>query len=136
MEIVVQRKESDQDSTIGTMSINGEFFCYTLEDPVREVKIPNVTAIPEGRYEVIINFSNRFQRQMPLLLNVPNYEGVRIHYGNYSKDTDGCILLGMTEGKDFIGQSRNAFKDFMEVLSQVSTQEKIFITIHNYKPTV
>ena len=73
---------------------------------------------------------------MPLLLNVPNYEGVRIHYGNYSKDTDGCILLGMTEGKDFIGQSRNAFKDFMEVLSQVSTQEKIFITIHNYKPTV
>ena len=136
MEIVVQRKESDQDSTIGTMSINGEFFCYTLEDPVREVKIPNITAIPEGRYEVIINFSNRFQRQMPLLLNVPNYEGVRIHYGNYSKDTDGCILLGMTEGKDFIGQSRNAFKDFMEVLSQVSTQEKIFITIHNYKPTV
>jgi hypothetical protein len=84
MQLKLQRETLTDDSTIGKLYINGTFHCYTLEDKVREVKIPHVTAIPQGKYEVILNFSNRFQQIMPLLLNVPNYEGVRIHWGNFA----------------------------------------------------
>ena len=129
MELKVIRETFTDESTIGKLFINGVFHCFTLEDKVRENKIQNVTAIPKGRYEVIINFSNRFQQQMPLLLNVPNFEGVRIHWGNFAKDTDGCILLGTTKSVNMIGNSRTAYAKFMAVLNKVSKTEKIFITI-------
>ena len=129
MELKLTRETKTNDSTIGKLYINDTFHCFTLQDNEREVKIKNVTAIPKGRYEVIVNFSNRFQQQMPLLLNVPNYEGVRIHWGNYSKDTEGCVLLGTTKGVNMIGNSRAAYAKFMSVLNKVSKTEKIFITI-------
>lgn len=129
MELKLIRDKFSNDSTIGKLYINGEYFCETLEDKVREVKIPSLTAIKAGKYEVIVNFSNRFKQQMPLLLNVPNFEGVRIHWGNYSKDTDGCILLGQTRSENFIGQSVTTYKIFMKVLSRVSKTEKIWLTI-------
>lgn len=129
MELKLIRDTFTEDSTIGKLYIDGSFFCETLEDKVRDKKIPHITAIPYGRYEVIVNFSERFQQQMPLLLNVPNYEGVRIHWGNYSKDTDGCILLGETRGVNFIGNSKSAFAKFMSVLKKLTKTEKIFITI-------
>ena len=94
--------------------IDGEFFCYTLEDVVREQKIYGKTAIPYGKYEVVITYSPRFQKNMPLLKNVPNFEGVRIHTGNTANDTEGCILVGKSKGYDFIGGSRNAFNELME----------------------
>jgi hypothetical protein len=129
MEIKVIRETKTDDSTIGKLFINDVFHCFTLEDKERKVKIKNVTAIPKGRYEVIVNFSNRFKQQMPLLLKVPNFEGVRIHWGNYSKDTEGCILLGTTKGVNMIGNSRTAYGKFMSVLNKVAKTEKIFITI-------
>jgi hypothetical protein len=129
MELKLIRDKFTEESTIGRLLINDVFHCFTLEDKVRENKIQNVTAIPKGRYEVIINFSNRFKQQMPLLLKVPNFEGVRIHWGNYSKDTEGCILLGTTKGVNMIGNSRTAYAKFMSVLNKVAKTEKIFITI-------
>lgn len=129
MEIKVVRETFTEDSTIGKMYINDVYHCYTLEDKVREVKVQNVTAIPKGRYEVIINFSNRFQQQMPLLLNVPNFEGVRIHWGNYSKDTEGCILVGSTKAVNMVGNSRAQYAKLMASLKKASKGEKIFITI-------
>ena len=82
--------------TIGELYIEGEYYCDTLEDTVREpdVKIAGQTAIPYGKYEIIVNRSPRFKRDLPLLLNVPNFEGIRIHRGNTDKDTSGCILVG------------------------------------------
>jgi hypothetical protein len=95
MDILVQRPEiCAATCTIGKMYIDGIDTCYTLEDVVREEKIYGETAIPTGTYKVIINFSNRFQQLMPLLLDVPEFEGVRIHPGNTDKDTHGCILVG------------------------------------------
>lgn len=80
--------------TIGRLYIDGKYFCDTLEDPVRKVKIKGKTAIPAGTYEVIVNRSPRFKRLLPRLLNVPNFEGVLIHRGNTAEDTAGCILVG------------------------------------------
>lgn len=129
MEIKVIRETFTEDSTIGKMYINDKYHCYTLEDKVRDVKVQNVTAIPKGRYEVIINFSNRFKQLMPLLLNVPNFEGVRIHWGNYSKDTEGCILVGSSKAVNMVGNSRTQYSKLMAELKKATKNEKIFITI-------
>jgi len=109
MVIHVKRLYNTENSTIGEMTIDGIFECFTLEDKERPIKIKSETAIPKGTYKVIINMSNRFKKLLPLLLNVPNFEGVRIHPGNSNHDTEGCILVGRTRSKDYIGQSRKAF---------------------------
>ena len=135
MEIKVQRFKKEK-YTHGVLTIEGNAFeCYTLEDKVREgdifkVKVQNETAIPSGRYEVILNMSNRFKKYMPLLLNVPNFSGVRIHSGNTKDHTEGCILVGFENGNDgFLGDSRNAFNELMKVLRKVEKKEKIYITL-------
>lgn len=110
MIIKIKRIYRSENSTIGEMTVDGKWECYTLEDKEREIKIKSETAIPKGTYKVIINQSNRFKKLLPLLLNVPNFEGVRIHPGNSNHDTEGCILVGRTRSKDFIGQSRKAFE--------------------------
>ena len=114
MNLTLYRKWFTDISTTGVLFIDDAFFCYTLEDAVREQKVYGKTAIPYGKYEVVITYSPRFQKNMPLLLNVPNYEGVRIHTGNTARDTEGCILVGKSKGYDFIGGSRNAFNELME----------------------
>jgi hypothetical protein len=129
MILELKRKIFTDDSTIGELSIDGEFVCFTLEDKVRDVKIQNVTAIPYGKYEVIINFSNHFQQYMPLLLKVPGYEGVRIHSGNKSTDSEGCILVGSSKSLNFIGNSRATYKTLFAKMKKVEKKEKIFINI-------
>jgi hypothetical protein len=129
MDLRVKRLEFSDDSTIGELSVDGQFECYTLEDKVRPVKIKGKTAIPAGQYEVVINFSQRFQKLLPLLLNVPNFEGVRIHPGNIPANTEGCILVGDTKGVDFIGQSRVAFARLFEKMKTAAETRKIFIEI-------
>ena len=131
MELTLKRKTFTVNSTIGDLSINGDFFCYTLEDVVREpgVKVPGQTAIPAGRYEVVIDYSNRFKRNMPHILDVLGFEGIRIHSGNIDKDTEGCILVGKTKSNNFIGRSRDAFNALFPLLDNVPLGEEIFITI-------
>lgn len=148
MEITVLRKEWTDKSTIGDMIIDDKFYCYTLEDVDRQfvysgkkgcekkfwrknLKVYGRTAIPYGRYEIIINWSNKFQCPMPLLLNVPDYEGVRIHAGNTDADTEGCILVGSTQGKDFIGNSRSTFKSLFPIIRDALKVGKVWLTIGN-----
>ena len=123
MLIEVKRFEFQNTHTIGKMYINGVYECYTLEDVVRNgSKVIGKTAIPTGEYKVIIDASVRFKQDMPHILNVPNFKGVRIHAGNTSAHTDGCILLGTTwAGKDFIGNSRVAYKKFFDKLKKAKT---------------
>jgi hypothetical protein len=129
MNITVARKEFTEKSTIGDLLIDGEFECFTLEDCVRPVKIKGMTAITAGVYEVVINFSERFKRPLPLLLKVPDFEGVRIHPGNTDADTEGCILVGRMKQPDFIGESRVAFEALFTKMQDAAAREKIFIEI-------
>jgi len=127
MKIHIKRLHKTENSTIGEMTINGKFECYTLEDVERDVKIKSETAIPKGSYKVIINQSNRFKKLLPLLLKVKGYEGVRIHAGNTNHDTEGCILVGRTRSVDFIGQSRKAFDSLFKKMQD--SKEEISLTI-------
>ena len=126
MKIEIKRLHRTANSTIGELLIDGIWECYTLEDIEREVKVKSETAIPKGTYKVIINQSNRFKRLLPLLLNVPNFEGIRIHSGNTNHDSEGCILVGRTRSKDFIGQSRKAFDT---LFAKMQKAKEITLTI-------
>ena len=118
MQLTLNRFDMTDDCTIGKLSIDGEFFCYTLEDRVREVsgadvltwKIPGVTAIPRGNYRIVKSFSNRFQHDTLQLIGVPGFLGIRIHAGNTSANTEGCILVGLTAGDEAIYRSKEALR--------------------------
>ena len=126
MQITVKRLYKTDTSTIGELLIDGVFECFTLEDIERPVKIKSETAIPRGTYKVIINQSNRFKRLLPLLIDVPGFEGVRIHSGNTNHDTEGCILVGQTRNKNYIGQSRKAFD---KLFKKMQAAKNITLTI-------
>lgn len=134
MELILQREVLTGQSTIGQLTVNGEWACHTLEDVKRPlgVKVEGKTAIPDGRYQVVIDLSARFKRLMPHILDVPNFSGVRIHSGNTSQDTEGCILIGLTRGTDFIGESRLAFEKFYPILQQgLQNGGEVWLTIQN-----
>ena len=116
MKLSLIRKSQYEDFTLGELSIDGQFFCYTVEDKVRPLgeKVFGKTAIPAGNYKVIINMSNHFKKEMPLLLNVPGFEGVRIHSGNTADDSEGCIIIGMVKTENGVGMSRVAFTKLMD----------------------
>lgn len=143
MEILVNRTARKEGYTIGRMSLYGEYFCDTLEDTDRGLdatmsvdeilakKIKAQTAIPTGKYDVILTFSPRFKRVLPLLLSVKGYEGIRIHAGNTAeKDTEGCLLVGENKIKGRIINSRATLERLMSVLLECEKRkEKISITI-------
>lgn len=116
-------------STVGELYANDTFICYTLEDRIREVKIPNETAIPAGVYPVEITWSNKFGQLMPLVSNVPNFSGIRIHWGNTAADTSGCLLLGLERQENRILRSREAYGMFYNILANAGG--KATLTIEN-----
>ncbi len=126
MLIEIKRQKSNDKCTIGRLYVNGVFQCYTLEDVVRKEKIPGQTAIPIGEYDVVITMSNRFKKLLPLLRNVPNFDGVRVHAGNTDADTEGCILVGESAGKYSISNSRSAFE---KLFAQMQKAESIKMKI-------
>jgi hypothetical protein len=123
--------------TIGTLTINGVYECFTLEDVVREDgrpvnawKIPGKTAIPTGTYDVIVTPSARFKRDLPIVLGVPGFDGVRIHPGNTDEDTEGCILVGLAKGPDYVSESRRALDQlFAKIKTAIAAGEKITLEV-------
>ena len=98
----VRRVKKESDYTIGQLFVNGEYFCDTLEDEIRQVKVMHETAIPVGTYKVTLERSPRFKRILPLLHNVPGFTGILIHSGNTDKHTSGCILVGKSTGSTLV----------------------------------
>ena len=108
MELSLKREIFNEKNTIGKLFIDGTFFCYTLEDVIRDKKVYGETAIPYGVYKVILSLSNRFKKVLPLVLNVPNFEGIRIHGGNTESDSLGCILVGANTDNKKIWSSKSS----------------------------
>lgn len=114
MHILVQREESRNEATLGKLFINGQFFCDTLEDEIREQQgIPvaqwkqyGKTAIPAGMYEVTLEPSPRFGPDTMTVNGVNGFDKIRIHAGNTDEDTHGCLLVGVRNSDHTIGASR------------------------------
>lgn len=118
MKLKLERFQALVNCTIGKLSVDGEYFCYTLEDLEREEKIYGETAIPKGTYKIVIDYSHHFKSELPRLLEVPGYEGVRIHPGNRAADTEGCILVGKSwDLSGVVTESRAAFMLLMGKLT-------------------
>ena len=134
MNLYLLRNIYTDHSTRGIIISNYKFLCYTLEDVVRtpSIKIDGETAIAAGRYEVILSYSNRFKRTMPLLLDVPQFSGIRIHGGNTHKNTQGCLLVAYNAISDDMIQG-TAEKDITALL-QTQPDEKHWIEIVNTFP--
>lgn len=131
MELVLNRLIFTNKTTIGELFLNKKFECYTLEDVIRNEKINGETAIPKGSYKVIIDRSIRFGRDMPHIIDVPNFTGIRIHAGNTHKDTKGCILVGKFKGNNYIANSVLAFESlFQKMKDAISNKEEITININ------
>lgn len=134
MELLLIRDILLKERTLGRLSINGIHECFICEDPVRAdgVKIKGNTAIPAGRYEIIITLSPRFKRELPILLNVPNFEGIRIHSGNHEGHTEGCLLPGTTRTEAGVFNSNLATNALiLKIRSALNSGKKVFITIQN-----
>lgn len=148
MKLEVLRYNDNGESTLGLMKVNGKFFCYTLEDEYREVKVKHDTRIPSGTYKITLRnegtltqkYSQKFpgiHKGMLWVRDVPNFEYIYIHVGNNDDNTSGCILVGNTannnnEGEGFIGDSRKAYTNlYKEILSAMDRGEEIEIEIKN-----
>lgn len=136
MNLLLRRTTYTENSTSGELFVNGAFQCFTLEDVRRDpgVKVYGKTAIPAGKYALELTYSNRFKKIMPQVMNVPMFEGIRIHSGNTSADTEGCLLVGSSRSKDFVGSSRVAFACLFPILEKAANDgEKITIEIVDTK---
>jgi hypothetical protein len=142
MELQLKRETFTEQSTIGTLSIEGKFECFILEDKDRGLsdtmslekiagtKVYGKTAIPYGRYEVDWTMSARFKKMMPILLNVIGWSGIRIHSGNSELDSLGCLLCGTRKLSNRITESTIATnKLYAKIESAKKQGQRIYITI-------
>lgn len=121
------RVQKDSDVTIGELKIGLLHICWVLEDPVRELpgvsvedwKIKGETAIPVGKYKIERTFSNRFQHTTPQLMDVPGFQGIRIHPGNTTEDTEGCLLPGLERRSNSVGSSQLAYREILKWLDTI-----------------
>ena len=134
MELILTRIARKAEYTIGRLEDeNGKKLCDTLEPIWRnydggELKIPKKSAIPEGTYRVVTTYSLRFRKYLPLLVGVPGFEGVRIHSGNTSRDTEGCILVGQNLQVGKVLWSRITLEKLMKL---IENEKEIYLTIKN-----
>ena len=124
---------------IGKLYIDGKWFCDTIEDTDRGLcddmsekeilkrKVKGETAIPTGIYQVLITYSPKYKKQMPLINNVKGYSGIRIHSGNTSKDTEGCLIVGKNKEIGKVLESRITYNALFKKLIQANS--KIIIDI-------
>ena len=134
MKLILTRIARKAEYTIGRLEDeNGKKLCDTLEPIWRnydggELKIPKKSAIPEGTYRVVTTYSLRFRKYLPLLVGVPGFEGVRIHAGNTSRDTEGCILVGQNLQVGKVLWSRITLEKLMKL---IENEKEIYLTIKN-----
>lgn len=128
LKLTLIRKWKTEKSTVGELYVDGEFFCYTLEDRDRLAeglaKIPGLTAIPGGTYKVRLALSPKRGYVVPWIDGVPQFSYVQIHRGTKPEDSDGCVLVGRLRGPDQIAESKQAFDELMSRLQQAETESQ------------
>lgn len=141
MELRVERLWPKENYTVGRLYVNNEFFSNTLEDKIidkdksgafdnGEKKVYGESAIPYGKYKVVYNYSPKFGRNLPRLLDVPHFEGILIHPGNTAKDSFGCILVGKNTSKGMLSESRYTSDKLNEIIDAAQKRgEEITIEI-------
>ena len=138
MELKLDRKWKSDVCTIGTLTVDGNTDFFSLEDVEREIegrivaewKVDGKTAIPRGKYKVEITYSPRFHRHMPEVLDVPGFQGIRIHSGNVATHTEGCILVGMSKGPNCIYESRKAYDSlYIKIAEAIERGESVSLEI-------
>lgn len=133
MKLRLDRDVKAPDFTLGKLYVNGVQQFFTVEDEVREIKgvpveewkVAGETAIPVGTYRVIVSWSNRFRKHLPLLLDVEGFKGIRIHAGNTEKDTEGCILVGTSRTKEGVANSRYAMSLLQTAIEEASKRGEV-----------
>jgi len=139
MELILKRTRLRDLVTTGQLYIDGEFFCFTLEDKVREVpnqpveswKVWGETAVPYGLYKITLENSPRFGVDTITLNNVPGFSKIRIHSGNTQLDTEGCIIVGYKVRENGIitpGTTRTALNDLKHKIKQSQSDVILKIT--------
>lgn len=134
MRLLLQRIAKKSDYTVGRLFVDGKWFSDTLEDRVRDLtkerKVPGETAIPTGRYRVIVNVSPKFGRELPRLLDVPGFEGILIHRGNSARDSAGCVLLGENKEKGRVVNSTPYELRLTKLIKEaIQKGEEVWITV-------
>ena len=140
MKLTLKRIALKPTYTIGKLYIDDNYFCDTLEDTVRDInkdgkfdngekKIKGKTAIPYGTYEIKWTYSPRFKKYAPQLMNVPSFEGIRIHSGNSSEHTEGCLLLGENKKVGMVLNSKATIAKFCPIIKDACAKGKVTIEI-------
>lgn len=140
MKLTLKRIALRPTYTIGKLYIDDVYFCDTIEDTVRDLnkngkfdngekKVHSKTAIPYGTYEIKWTYSPRFKKYTPQLMNVPSFEGIRIHAGNTSADTEGCLILGKNKQVGKVLNSRATINKFYPIIKNACYNGKVTIEI-------
>ena len=133
MRLILVRTHLKDTYTIGDLFVDGKYFCNVLEDKVRDLskesKVFGETAIPYGTYEIIVTQSVRFKKDLPLLLNVPQFEGIRIYCGKTDANTHGCLLCGVNDEVGKITKSTLTFNKLFPIIREGLKDGKVFIDI-------
>jgi hypothetical protein len=128
MNFKVVRDRKDTASPISGRLLMGDSSVFTLELPWLDNQT-NLSCIPEGVYKTVLAWSNRYQKIMPRLLNVPDRDGILVHAGNTIHDTHGCILVGMGRKPGGLTYSRVAFNLFFDWLGRASREGDVFAEV-------
>lgn len=123
MNLHLKRFKIEPGYTVGKLYIDGAFQCHTLEPTARTEKVAGDTAIPTGTYTVFVTHSPRFDRPLPIVMNVPGFEGIRIHAGNEASDSDGCILVGMWDRGTKLLKSRESLNALIKKIREAEPVE-------------
>jgi len=115
--------------TIGRLYVENQYLCDTLEPAVNPTSHKLPKAIPPGRYSVVVTWSPRFRRWLPLLLHVPFRSAIRIHAGNTASDTRGCILVGRNQQVGKVLHSAVTLDALMQRLRDRPEGEGVFLTV-------